>query len=130
MPFIRYKVDDILTSPKEDLCPCNCTFPRVDVIRGRADDRLYSIDGKKVSPLVFVIASIPGVMRYRIIQKKFDHLVVEILPESGFDNRTLEKVKAHVLEVMGPGMQVDVNQVNKIPKQSGKLRRGISEIET
>lgn len=129
MPFIRYKVDDVMTPPKEYLCPCGCTFPRIDVIQGRADDWLYSMDGKKVSLLVFVIASIPGVMQYRIIQKRFDHLVVEILPGSGFDSLTLEKIKTHVLEIMGPGMQVNVNQVNKIPKQSGKLRRVISEIE-
>ena len=129
MPFIRYQVDDMVTPPQDDPCPCGCPFPRIDVIQGRADDWLYSVDGKKVSPLIFVIASIPGVMQYRMIQKTLDHLVVEILPGPGFDNQTLKKVKAHVLEVMGPGLRVDVHRVDEIPKPSGKLRRVISEIE-
>lgn len=130
MPFIRYELDDMVTLPVDDPCPCGCPFPRIDVIKGRADDWLYSVDGKKVSPLVFVIASVPGVMQYRMIQKRFDHLVVEILPGDGFDGQTLERIKAHVIEVMGNGLQVDVNKVDKIPKeQSGKLRRVISEIK-
>ncbi len=129
MPFIRYELDDMMTAPKDDPCPCGCTFPRVDVIQGRSDDWLYSVDGKKVSPLVFVIASIPGVMQYRMIQKKLDHLVVEILPGNGFDNQTLRNVKAHVQEVMGNGLRVEVYKVDNIPReQSCKLRRVISEI--
>ena len=129
MPFIRYEMDDMVTPPNDDPCPCGCPFPMIDVIRGRADDYLYSADGKKVSPLIFVIASIPGVMQYRIIQNKLDHLMVEILPGPGFDNHTSKKVKAHVLEVMGNGLRVDVQPVDNIPKQSGKLRRVISKIE-
>ena len=90
MPFIRYRIDDVVTLPKDEPCACGCPFPRIDVIQGRADDWLYSADGKKVSPLVFVIASIPGVMQYRMTQKALDHLVVEILPGRSFDVQTLE----------------------------------------
>lgn len=130
MPFIRYELDDMVTAPTNDPCACGCSFPRIDVIQGRSDDWLYSVDGKKVSPLVFVIASIPGVRQYRMIQKTYDHLLVEILPGNGFNGETIQKIKAHVIEVMGPGLRVDVHQVEKIPKQkSGKLRRVISEIE-
>lgn len=128
MPFIRYEVDDMVTPPRDDPCPCGCTFPRIDVIQGRADDWLYSLDGKKVSSLIFVIASIPGVMQYRMIQKSLDYLVVEILPGPNYDNQTLKKVKDHVSEIMGSGLKVDVQGVNEIPKHSGKMRRVISEI--
>lgn len=129
MPFIRYQVDDVVTKHKSDLCPCGCHFPRIDVIQGRADDWLYSADGRKVSPLIFVIASIPGVLQYRMIQRNFDHVIVEILPGKGYDNQTLTKVREHVQEIMGNGLRVDVYQVARIPKQrSGKLRRVISEI--
>jgi phenylacetate-CoA ligase len=128
MPFIRYEVDDMLTVPKDDPCACGCPFPRIDVIQGRADDWLYSADGHKVSPLIFVIASIAGVMQYRMTQKSLDHLVVEILPGPGFDEQTLGRVKSHVLEVMGNGLRVDVYAVDEIPKESGKLRRVISKV--
>lgn len=129
MPFIRYELDDMVTAPDNEPCACGCSFPRIDVIQGRSDDWLYSADGKKVSPLVFVIASIPGVKQYRMIQKSFDQLLVEILPGNGFNGDTVQKIKTHVIEVMGPGLRVDVHPVDNIPKQkSGKLRRVISEI--
>ena len=129
MPFIRYEVGDVVTAPREEPCPCGCAFPRIDVLQGRADDWLYSADGKRVSPLIFVIASIPGVQQYRMIQKAYEHIIVEILPGVGFNQETLKNVEKHVHEVMGPGMRIDVKQVELIPQQSGKMRRVISEIE-
>ncbi|MFH1862730.1 MAG: hypothetical protein ABH878_07955 [bacterium] len=129
MPIIRYEVGDIISEPYEEICKCGCTFPRLQVVQGRADDWLYTVDGKRISPLIFVIASIPGVQQYRMIQKSFAHLIVEILPGKDFSLQTLEKAREHVLEVMGAGMQVDVQRVDQIPKQSGKMRRVISELD-
>jgi phenylacetate-CoA ligase len=129
MPFIRYEVGDMVTAPQDDLCSCGCTFPRIRVLQGRADDWLYSPDGKRVSPLVFLMSSIPGVQQYRMIQKAYDHLLVEILPGPAFSDKTLKKVKEHVLQAMGSVTQVDVYSVDHIPQQSGKMRRLISEIE-
>jgi len=130
LPFIRYQVGDIVTAPEEKPCACGCTFPLIQVLQGRADDWLYSADGKRVSPLIFVVASIPGVQQYRMIQKAYDHLIVEILPGQGFTQQTLAKAKEHVQQVMGAGLRVAVLQVKEIPRDpSGKMRRVISEIK-
>ncbi len=128
MPFIRFDVEDVLTAPHEEPCPCGCTFPRIDVLQGRADDWLYSADGKRISPLIFVIASIPGVQQYRMIQKALDLLIVEILPGPGFAEETLKRAVDHVVEVMGPGIRVEAVKVDSISQQAGKMRRVISEI--
>ncbi len=130
MPFIRYEVGDVLSVAENVPCPCGCTFPRIKVLQGRADDWLHGADGHKISPLIFVIASIPGVQQYRMIQRSYEHLLVEILPGSDFGPDTLTKVQEHVLEVMGPGLHVEVKRVGVISKEaSGKMRRVISEIE-
>lgn len=129
MPFIRYVVGDVITAPSTTPCPCGCSFPRIEVLQGRADDWLYAADGKRVSPLIFVVASIKGVQQYRMIQKAYDHLIVEILPSAAYTDETLQKVKEHVVEVMGPGLRVEAVKVDQIPQQSGKMRRVISEIE-
>jgi phenylacetate-CoA ligase len=129
MPFIRYEVGDIVTAPQYETCSCGCTFPRLGVLQGRADDWLYTPDKKRVSPLIFVIASIPGVQQYRMIQKDYAHLRVEILPGPGFGDETLRKSADHVIEVMGPGMEVEVVEVSEIPQQAGKMRRVISQID-
>jgi phenylacetate-CoA ligase len=131
MPFIRYVVGDVLTPASDDPCACGCTFPKIQVLQGRADDWLYTAGGLKVSPLIFVVASIPGVLQYRMTQTGYEHLIVDILPGPGYSPDTLKNVEAHVLEVMGPGLRVEVRQVDHIPKEpSGKMRRVISQIES
>ncbi|MCX6639778.1 MAG: hypothetical protein NTW14_04765 [bacterium] len=128
MPFIRYEVGDVLTAPREDPCSCGCTFPRIDVIAGREDDWLYSADGKRVSSMIFIIASVPGVAQYRIIQRALNYLIVEVMPGHNYNRETLERVKHHVQELMGEGTMVDVHKVDHIPRQAGKIRSVISEI--
>jgi phenylacetate-CoA ligase len=128
MPFIRYEVGDIVTAPQEEPCSCGCNFPRIGVLQGRADDWLYTPDKKRISPLIFVVASIPGVQQYRMIQKDYVHIRVEILPGPGFSDETLQQSADHVIEVMGPGMEVEAVKVGEIPQQAGKMRRVISEI--
>jgi phenylacetate-CoA ligase len=136
MPFIRYQVGDVISLPDPlqqagdaSRCPCGCNFPRIRVIQGRADDWLYSADGRRISPLIFIIASIPGVQQYRMIQEAYDRLVVQILPGEGFRQETLKKVTEHVLQVMGSGIKVEAVPVDSLPKEtSGKMRRVISKI--
>ncbi len=79
--------------------------------------------------MIFVIASIPGVQQYRMIQEAYDRLVVQILPGEGFSQDTLTRVKEHVLQVMGSGIKVEAVRVDSLPKEtSGKMRRVISKI--
>jgi phenylacetate-CoA ligase len=128
MPFIRYQLDDVITIPEEGVCPCGCTFPRIKVLNGRSDDWIYTADGRGISPLVFIIASIPGVKQYRIIQKAHDTIMVEILPGRDYGEQTLNQVRDHVVDILGPKQTIEVRLVGEIPKQAGKMRRVISEI--
>jgi len=129
MPFIRYEVGDMLAAYRENPCPCGCTFPLVDVIQGREDDWLCLPDGKRFSPMAFEVSAIPGIKQYRVIQKDYDQLFVEVIPGFDFMNRTRENVREHLQKIVGPSMRVRVSKVDHIPQQSGKMRRFISEIE-
>lgn len=129
MPIIRYEVGDQVTAPQEKACSCGCNFPKVGVLQGRADDWLYTPEKKRISPLIFVVASIPGVQQYRMIQRDYTHIRVEILPGPGFSDATLQQSADHVIEVMGPEMEVEVVRVDEIPQQAGKMRRVFSEID-
>jgi len=80
--------------------------------------------------LIFVVASVPGVQQYRMIQKSFDHLIVEIVPGREYSPATLKKVEEHVKDVLGRDLRAEVLMVREIPKDpSGKLRRVISEVK-
>jgi phenylacetate-CoA ligase len=129
MPFIRYEVGDIVTAPRDAHCACGCTFPCIDIVQGREDDWLYAADGRRVSPMDITIARIRGVTQYRIIQKRYDYVVAEIVPGQDFNENTLTGVKEHVSEAMGDGVYVEVTRVDAIPRQSGKLKCFFCEIE-
>jgi len=125
MPFIRYEVGDVVTAPREEPCPCGCAFPRIDVLQGRADDWLYSADGERVSPLIFVIASIPGVQR---VQSGDPEKRRKARPRSHgaghADRRQAGRAHSAAIRQNAAGHLRDF-----IPQQSGKMRRVISEIE-
>ena len=129
MPFIRYEVGDVLTAPNDDPCPCGCNFPRIDVLQGRADDWLYSVDGKRISPMDITVARVTGVKQYRIIQKAYDKVIVEIVRGVSFNEDTVKGVKEHVSECMGDGVHVEINMVDQITRKSGKLKCFFCEIE-
>lgn len=129
MPFIRYEVGDVMTAPHGRPCSCGCSFPRLDLLQGREDDWLYLPDGKRLSSMVFVVATISGVKQYRIIQKALDYLQVEVVPGSNFTAATLKRVQEHVAGFTGPTMRIEVLRVEAIPKQAGKIRSVIQEVE-
>ena len=136
MPFIRYEVGDICV-PLDKTCSCGRSLPLMSMIRGRADDFITLPDGRCVSPLMFEIPSILGVAQYRIIQKKLDKLIVQVVPTTGFTKETRYKVRQHVRwaarKITGNNvMNVEVSVVETIPKDpsSNKIRRVISEIKS
>lgn len=129
MPFIRYEVGDIVTAPRDAPCSCGCNFPRIEILQGREDDWLYGADRRRISPMDITVARIKGVTQYRITQKKYDYLIVEIVPGQGFSKDTLQGVREHVSEAMGAGVHVEVTKVDEIPRQSGKLKSFFCEIK-
>lgn len=122
MPFIRYQIDDVVTAPKEEPCPCGCNFPRIEMIEGRADDWLFAPDGRRISPMDITVARARGIHQYRVIQKAYNYLVAELIPGEGFNDETIRVVAEHLEEVMGEGVRIDIQIVDQIPYQSGKLR--------
>ncbi len=136
MPFIRYELGDI-GIPSEKMCSCGRGLPLMDLIRGRADDFIIMPDGKSVSPLVFIIPSIPGIGQYRIIQNRIDNLLVQIVPNRDFSENTTTALKEHIKrvteEISGKNtINIGVVKVDDIPRDSSssKLRRVISEIKS
>ena len=129
MPIIRYEVGDMLTAPHDGLCSCGCNFPRIDIVQGREDDWLYTADGRRISPMDITVARVKGVKQYRIVQKQYNHVIVEIVPGQGYNEDTLNGVKQHVSESMGEGVHVEVKETDRIPLQAGKLKSFFCEIE-
>jgi len=129
MPFIRYEVGDVMTVPHDAPCSCGCNFPRINIIQGRQDDWLHALDGRRISPLDITIARVTGVQQYRIIQKSYDYLIIEVVPGLNFNTETVQGVEQHLREIVGTGVHVEVRKVDEIPRRSGKIRSVFCEIK-
>jgi len=130
MPLIRYKLGDIAI-PIDTKCSCGRGFPLIKDIEGREDDFFILPSGKKISPrMINVIEFIPGIQEYKIIQEKKDRIVVKLLKNHEFSERTIIEVKNKILMgCLGEEVEIEVESVQELPKErTGKIRAVVSEV--
>lgn len=130
MPFIRYNLGDIgvqLTGT----CSCGRGLPLMKVIEGRADDFVRLANGQAVSPIMLVntLRGINGIKQHRVIQEEAGVLQVCIV---GGERSSLEiagEVEARLREALSDNVEVKVQFVDEIPRDSsGKVRSIMSKI--
>lgn len=124
MPFLRYKTGD-LALRSDRPCPCGRRHPTIGDIVGREADFLSTPDGRVLSPLglTYVFHHADDVREGQIVQEDLDYLRVLVVPWEGISNRTVEHLKQAVLDhVDCPGMRVDVETVEDIPRTPGGKR--------
>jgi phenylacetate-coenzyme A ligase PaaK-like adenylate-forming protein len=100
-------------------------------IEGRKDDFLILPDGRLVSPrrASTSIWEVLGADQYRIIQKKKDLAVIELVKGQGYSERTITQASDGLRRVLGPDVQIRVDVVDHMQtEKSGKMRKVISEV--
>lgn len=130
MPLIRYKLGDIAV-PSKEKCSCDRGLPLISKIEGRQDDFLTLPSGKKVSPrMINVIENIPGIKAYKTIQENEEKIVVKLVKDKEFNDRTIDDVKNQIkVGCLGEDIEVKVDLVEEIPKErTGKIRTIISRV--
>jgi phenylacetate-CoA ligase len=132
MPLIRYAIGDIAISG-EGLCSCGRGLPLLKSIEGRADDLVVFSNGTVVSfsELVYVLRAIPGVLQFRVIQKKIDNFLVQVKIKRSFTQETvIKKVRQEMTRILRPQSSFEIQTLDEIPKDpSGKTRSVISYIK-
>ncbi|MEI8200972.1 MAG: AMP-binding protein [Eubacteriales bacterium] len=108
-PFIRYEIDDRVIYHDEP-CACGSVLPFLEV-EGRTDD-ILEFDGKSgkvgVSPITLTDPSeIDGILRYQIIQKRYDLLELRLMCEEGYSKQEISLLIQEKLLVMLKNMGVD-----------------------
>lgn len=123
MPLVRYRVGDrAALDPSDAPCPCGRTLPRLARIEGRADDVLYTRDGRAVGRMDPVFKSRLPVHEAQIIQEALDRVRVRYVPAAGFTPADGEAIAARIRDRMGD-VDVVLEPVSAIPRTSnGKLR--------
>lgn len=127
MPFIRYRQGDVVTL-SETPPICGRTFPLLKNIIGRADDFIILKNGRKMSPTPFyhAVDPVPGVGRWRIIQKAPGEIILEIQPGVNFSTDTQRKIKNNFHRLAEKNLSYRIKIVEEIPIVPGKKFRAVS----
>jgi phenylacetate-CoA ligase len=72
---------------------------------------------------------ITTINQYKIIQEKIDLIKVQIIKGKGFSEETSDRVKRDIKNALGEDMYIEVEIVDKIPREAGKARSVVSKIK-
>jgi len=123
MPLIRYRLGDRGMLPAlQEPCQCGRILPRMGSIEGRADDVLYTVDGRRIGRLDPVFKSHLGIREAQIIQETLGSVRLRFVPAPEYtpeDGRTMVK---RIQQRMGD-VAVVLDSVSEIQRTSnGKFR--------
>ncbi len=125
MPMIRYEVGD-RGVPSDRKCACGRGLPLMESITGRTADFLVAEEGFRVAGISIIensLTKIAGLRQMQIIQAKAGHLQVNIVAGKEYSADTGQELTTSLQEMMGAGMQIELNLVEAITQEkTGKYR--------
>jgi phenylacetate-CoA ligase len=129
MPLIRYRLGDRgARSPSPQPCACGRGLPLLDHIEGRADDVLYTVDGRLIGRLDPVFKANLAIREAQIIQVSLDHVRVLYVPAPDYAPKHGDMIRQGLHARLGP-IRVTLEAVDKVPRgPNGKFRTVICEI--
>ncbi len=126
MPFIRYRLGDIVTKGFE-VCPCGQPFSTISAVQGRMLDYFELPGGRIVHPyeIIRIIVSdiAPWVGQYQLIQERVDRITCLVVPSTNPTPSQVAVVEGSATKLLGPGVEFRIVQVSEIEFDSnGKFR--------
>lgn len=130
MPFLRYANGDMATG-SNTRCACGRGLPMLERVDGRVLDAIRTPAGHVLPGEFFphMLKDVPGLERFRLVQRQLDRLELSIVRNSGFDDSSLAYIRREVHKVLGDTVALHCHFVDDIPlTPSGKLRVTVSEL--
>lgn len=129
MPLIRYRVGDRAAISDPALsCPCGRKLPQLSSLEGRADEVVYTPDGRRIGRLDPVFKARLPVREAQIIQERLDLVRVRYTPDPEFNHDAARSIIERLRARMGD-VEVTLEPVSEIPRgASGKFRAVICNL--
>ena len=130
MPFLRYANGDMATASSAR-CACGRGLPLLARVDGRVLDAIRTPAGHVLPGEFFphMLKDVPGLERFRLVQRQLDRLDLSIVRGPGFDDASLAYIRREVNKVLGDSIELRCDFVDEIPlTPSGKLRVTVSEL--
>jgi phenylacetate-CoA ligase len=125
-PLIRYQLGDVAAWDDEP-CPCGRTLPVIREIVGRIEDVVVGPDGRQMVRFHGIFVDQPHIREGQVIQETATRIRVKVVGTDGFDAGDEADVVARVRQRLGTNVEVIVENVDEIPRDSsGKFRPVVS----
>jgi phenylacetate-CoA ligase len=115
MPFIRYRLDDIVVKGSET-CRCGRPFSTIRTVQGRMIDYFLLPDGRALHPyeIVVPLIDISWIRQYQLVQEREDRVVLRVAPSFAPSSRQLASLEEAVSARLGQGVEFQVALVPEI----------------
>jgi phenylacetate-CoA ligase len=130
-PLIRYALGDLGRRARES-CRCGRAFPLLEVVSGRADDRIV-LPGGQLQPALHLIGPLDAfaavLLRFQIRQRDPRHFELSLVPAPGFSSADRAAIEACIRARIN-GASLIVRIVDRIALTgAGKLRCFVSDLQ-
>ncbi|MGH7799095.1 MAG: phenylacetate--CoA ligase family protein [Thermodesulfobacteriota bacterium] len=126
MPFIRYRLGDIVTKGLET-CQCGQPFSTIRAIQGRMIDYFPLPGGRVLHPYeilaILRLDAASWIRQYQLIQEREDRIILKVVPSTTPQPQKIASVEESVTALLGRGVEFQVVLVPEIQLEpSGKFR--------
>lgn len=126
MPFIRYRLGDIVTKGFE-ACRCGQPFSTIRSIQGRMLDYFTLPGGRLIHPYEVVLVILHDlaswILQYQLIQEREDRIILQVVPSIPPTPQELARLEEPVTNLLGRDVEFRVVLVPEIQTEpSGKFR--------
>ncbi len=133
MPFIRYKLADVVTRGAE-VCGCGEPFSTIRAVQGRMIDYFHLPDGRTIHPYELGGAmqrQVTWVKEFQLVQERRDLIVAQIVPGEMPAPEEIEQATNWSRQLFGDGVELRMTLVDRIePGSTGKLRPFRSKVRS
>lgn len=129
MPLLRYNIGDI-GQYSNNQCDCGVSLPIMNIIEGRKEDFIRTIDGKLIHA-AFLCYTLKEdfVHEFKMIQKAINTYEVQIVKAPSWNNNSENLLRFNLSSSLGNNTNILFVYLPRIPREkSGKLRYFISEL--
>ncbi len=125
MPFIRYRLGDIVTKGFET-CQCDQPFSTIRKVQGRMLDYFKLPGGRSIHPYEIIVRNVtktPWVRQYQLTQEREDRVTLRVVPYEHPTSDELIRIKNDISIILGEGVEFQVELVPEIEfEPNGKFR--------
>jgi phenylacetate-CoA ligase len=134
MPFIRFRMDDVVTRGQES-CPCGLPFATIRAVQGRMLDYFPLPDGRLLHPYEILDHVLHDraewSRRYQLVQERRDRVVLRVVLSNKPSKQRLDEIRRDARKALGGDVEFVIDFVQEIPSEpNGKFRTARSLVRS